>query len=301
MHFKQIEALVCVIKNGSFTKAAEEMFLSQSTISVHINSLEDELGCQLIIRTPKGVFASEAGEIFYRYALQILRLRECAEGAVTQYKGNLSGNLILSASTVPSSYILPKILPEFIRAYPKIKISIIDNDSGKVSKLVENMEVEIGITGYNNLNANCNFEAFCPDKLTIITPNTPEYRALNGKMTIEMLKSSFFVIRESDSGTQKQSFSFLDSMGIKPHEIKISLQLQNTESVAQAVKHGAGIGIVSKIAVLDKIERGEILSFDIENEMLNRYFYIVTHRYIPLTPLAETFRKFLINSFQNNI
>jgi len=297
MHLNQIEAFVQVVKQGSFSKAAGELYLSQSTVSVHINKLEEELGCRLIIRTPKSVFPSEFGEVFFRYAVQVLRIIECAEGAVTQYKEKTSGALTISASTVPSINILPKSLSEFSKAYPDINITVIDNDSGEVVNLVESMEIEIGIAGYAGSNPNCNFDAFCRDQLTIITPNTEQYRSFDGVVSAEVLENSNYITRESGSGTQKQATAFLNSIGVSPNKIKSTLHLQSTESVCQAVLHGCGIAIVSKIAVAERIERGELLSFDYDSPLLSRHFYIVTHKYVPLTPLAELFANFLKKSY----
>lgn len=108
MHLKQLEVFVNVVKLKSFSKAAEAVYLSQPTVSAHINALEDELDAKLIVRSTKEVYPSKAGKIFYQYALEMLNLRDMAMQEVKSYSTQVRGTLDVAASTVPSQYLLDR-------------------------------------------------------------------------------------------------------------------------------------------------------------------------------------------------
>ena len=113
MDFKQLEAFVYVVKLKSFSKAAQRIYLTQPTISAHINSLEKELDTKLIERGTKYVYPTKPGSILYQYAVKMLNLREDAVCSVKNYNKELKGTLTICASTVPSQNILPKVIAAF--------------------------------------------------------------------------------------------------------------------------------------------------------------------------------------------
>ncbi|MEG1028316.1 MAG: LysR family transcriptional regulator, partial [Oscillospiraceae bacterium] len=107
MNFRQLEAFISVIKYKSFSKAAEANFISQPTISIHINGLEEELETPLIIRSPKGIIPTQAGKIFYSYAMDIVKLRDKSILEIKKTSEKVSGLLDIAASTVPAQYVIP--------------------------------------------------------------------------------------------------------------------------------------------------------------------------------------------------
>ncbi|MEA4921558.1 MAG: selenium metabolism-associated LysR family transcriptional regulator [Clostridiaceae bacterium] len=297
MHFKQLEVFVNVVKLKSFSKAAEAVYISQPTVSAHINALEDELDTKLIVRSTKEVYPSKAGRIFYQYALEMLNLRDTAFMEVKSYSTQVKGTLEIAASTVPSQYLLPKAMQSMLEKYPQLLLSIKQYDSVEVVHRIIDMDAEIGITGAIFEKSGCVFEPIAQDRLVIITPNTPEYSALGGKITPEIIKSSKFVSREYGSGTRKESEAFLRGIGIDPQSLKISVQLETTESVIQTVKNNLGIAIVSKYACEDCLTSGSILAFDYESPALTRSFYVVYRKNRPLSPAAVAFIKDIKETF----
>ena len=297
MHLKQLEVFVNVVKLKSFSKAAEAVYLSQPTVRAHINALEEELDTKLIVRSTKEVYPSEAGKIFYQYALEMLNLRDTAFMEVKSYSTQVKGILEIAASTVPSQYLLPKAIPGLLEKYPQLSFSIKQYDSVEVVHRIIEMEAEIGVTGAMFEKSGCIFEPIADDRLVIITPNIKEFADLNGKMTPELIRSSKFVSREYGSGTRKESENFLLGIGIDPQSLKISVQLESTESVIQAVKNNLGIAIVSKYACEDCLAAGNILAFDYESPDLSRSFYAVYRKNRPLSPAAEAFVKGLKETF----
>ena len=289
MQFKQLEVFVNVVRLKSFSKAAEVVYLSQPTVSAHINALEEELDTKLIVRSTKEVYPSKAGKIFYKYALDMLDLRDTAVADVKSSSTQVKGMLDIAASTVPSLYLLPRVIPGLLEKYPQLTFSIKQYDSVEVVHRIIDMDAEVGVTGAMFEKSGCVFEPVARDRLMIITPNTPEYAALNGRITPEIIRGSRFISREYGSGTRKESETFLRGIGVDPSALRTSVQLESTESVIQGVKNNLGISIVSKYACQDCLASGGILAFDYESPGLNRDFYAVYRKNRPLSPAAEAF------------
>lgn len=291
MHLKQIEAFAAVVRCKSFSKAAEAIYLSQPTISVHINSLEEEFETKLLIRSTKEVLPTAAGKILYGYSVEILNLMEKAKLDIKSCLTDVSGTLHVAAATVPSQYILPRVMPLLLEKYPGVFLSLNQYDSIAVIKQVSNMEAEIGITSTKTDRADCVFEPFFSDKMVIVTPNTPEYQALNGVMTLDVLKNAPYVVREPGSGTRRESEVYLEKTGINPKSLTNIAQLEGTESVKQAVKNGVGIAIMSRIAAADMVSKGDLLQFDFPSGEVYRDIYFVYNKNHSLSPAAEAFKK----------
>lgn len=288
MHFKQVEAFVNVIRCKSFSKAAEAIYLSQPTISAHISSLENELGVCLIVRSTKEVYPSAAGRIFYQYALEMLRLRDRAILEVQSYATEVRGELDIAASTVPSQYILPDILPDLVEKYPKVFFSVRQYDSAEVVGRIVDMDAEVGLTGTAPDKGACAFEPFLADQLVLIAPNTPAYRSL-GEMTPSAVRALPFIVRENGSGTRRESEEYLLGAGVDPKSLHTVAQLQSTESIKQAVKSGLGVSVISRLAAEDFLSSGDVLQLKLESAHPQRSFYLVYHKKRPLSPAAEVF------------
>jgi len=299
MHFNQLEAFVQVVKLRSFSRAAEEIYLSQPTISSHISSLEKELGIKLIIRSTKEVYPSWAGKILFSYATEILNMRDKAVMALKNCSGDVRGTLDIAASTVPSQYLLPELLPHISREYPNLFYSIKQYDSREVVSHVLNMDAEIGIVGTALERSKCIYEPFTEDRLVVVTPNTPKYRALGEVFPLEQLCQEPFLMREYGSGTRKEMEDALSRLGVNPKALHTVAQMDSTETIKQAVAKGLGISILSRLAAEDYSKFGMLLQFDLNTPGLVRKFYFVYHRDRPLSPSAEAFICFARQFYQD--
>ena len=291
MNFRQLEAFVNVVKTRSFSKAAEAIFISQPTVSVHMASLEEELGVPLIIRAPKGIIPTEAGKIFYNYAMQIIKLRDKSVEEIKKFSDRICGSLEIASSTVPAQYIIPKVLSDLYKSYPDVTVTLRQYDTSAVVEKIENMEIEVGICGSKSDKNNCNFIPFMSDELVLITPNSEEYRNITPDKVIDLLKEKPFIAREKGSGTRIEAESCLSNAGYAIKEGNISVQMESSESIVQAVKNGLGISILSKYCVEDYVKFGSILCYKIPNCDMTRTFYIVTRKNRPLSNQAELFIK----------
>src|SRR2546425_36356 len=124
MDLRRLEVFAKVAELGSFSRAAEALFLTQPTVSEHVQALEEELGVQLLDRLGRGATPTPAGELLLGYAQRILRLTHEARQAIDRFQGRMSGQLIVGGSTIPGEYILPALIGQFKGKYPDISISL---------------------------------------------------------------------------------------------------------------------------------------------------------------------------------
>ena len=293
MDFKQLEAFVYVVKLKSFSKAAQRIYLTQPTISAHINSLEKELDTKLIERGTKYVYPTKPGSILYQYAVK-LNLREDAVCSVKNYNKELKGTLTICASTVPSQNILPKVIAAFREEYPHVTFNILRQDSELVVESISKGMADIGFCGTDTHNPDCVFESFIQDHLVIITPNTERFRQMRTTgIKADFLKTEPIILREEGSGTRKETEHFLAKAGIDIGELKIAAQFNDPDSIKHAVSQGMGISIISKAAVEDYENFGLLLSFDLSGISMDRHLYIVSHKNNPLSFIGEVFLNFV--------
>lgn len=301
MDIKELEAFVYVVENCSFSRAAELLHLTQPTISSHISALERKLGIKLVVRTTKETYPSDAGKLLYRYAKEILRVRENAAIALKNFSKEMRGTITIAASTVPSQYYLPQLLQQFREKYPDISFNIQMEDSPKVIEMVASRAVEIGFCGTKVESHKCISQEFASDCMALITPAAERFRPYIGAMPPrELLLNETFISREKSSGTYQAGREILERMGIDITRLHTAIEVRSSESVKQMVGEGMGIGLISLSAVRDYVQFGKVLAFPFEQEELRRRLYIVKHKNSILSPIAQTFYDYARHNSKKN-
>lgn len=286
---KQLEIFLAVARTKSFSKAAESLYLSQPTISAHIKNLEEDLNTKLFIRSTKEITLTPSGTALLPYVLKFMSLKEEALIHLDKLNTEVEGNLIISASTVPSQYLVPKFLPDFLEKYPKLNLKVKQSDSHQVLENIKDFGADLGICALSSNKAPLVYIPLIDDPLVIVTPNTPHFAQFSESLPVEEIMHQSFISREEGSGTKKESDSLLEAMGVDLQKLRQRVQLNSTEAVLQGVKQGLGISFVSKRAAQDFIELGYIKAFEIADQIENRTIYLVHHKNHPLSPAAEAF------------
>lgn len=298
MDYKQIEAFVYVVRHKSFSKAADAIYLTQPTVSAHINSLENELGIKLIDRSTKEIYPTAAGKIFFEYAQNLINIRDSAIFALRDFSTSIEGNLEIVASTVPSQYIIPELIMAFRQNYSNIIFNLVQMDTKQVIEELLDKRYEIGIVGSLIEHNRLIYEKLTDDKLVLITPNTQKYSEKTNKAySIGQLLNEQFIFRETGSGTRQEFEKFLVKANINPKSIKIVAQMNSLEAIKQAVSLGLGVSIVSYTSVEDYLSNGMLKAFEIENFPISRRFYIVSHKNRPVSPIINTFKEFALKYY----
>lgn len=275
MDIHQLKVFALVFKNKSFSKASEELHLTQPTISNHIKSLEDEFECKLFDRLGRTIIPTKEAEVLYTHAEELIAKANTLKEAVGEIRKDLTGKLIVGASTIPGVYLLPCIMSEFQKRYPSISFQILISDSKEIIDSVSKHELLLGIVGAKLGNEQIKYTPFVEDELIAISS---PFFVKSHQMTLRELVKLPMVLREEGSGTRRETEKFLEGKGISLDSITIAGIFGSTDAVKQAVKAGLGVSILSKYSVADELEHKileEIKLIDIE---MKRRFYIVTHK-----------------------
>lgn len=287
---KELEAFVSVVDRGSFSRAAEALYLTQPTISAHVSALERKLNIKLLVRTTKEIYPSDAGNLLYDYAKEILRLRASAVQAIKAFSNDMRGTVTVAASTIPGQYYLPKLIQGFRADYPDVSFSLQVLDSTEVAERVAGRKAEIGFTGTVINLPKCVYQPLAEDRLVIITPNTPQYQAYQTTdFPVRQITREPFISREPGSGTRLETESFLKEMGVNVQDIQIAVEVRSTESIKQMVSEGLGIAVLSRSACEDYCQFRKLLAFNFDSVKLRRKLYLVRHKNSILSPIAQAF------------
>lgn len=291
MEFKQLRSFTAVVRYGSFTKAAEHLFLSQPTISSHIRQLEEELGKRLILRTTKSLEVTPKGQEVYEYAVRILELQDrMIESCSVQPQKIIH----LGASTIPSAYILPDILPEFGRSFPDVYFAIHQSDSQGIADGLKERLFDVGLVGMEVEDELVECVPFCHDHMVLIAPVTPHFLELKqrGSSVRELLQEPI-IMREKGSGSKKTADRFLEHMGLSDENLNIIARINDQEAIKKLVAGGLGVSIISKMAAENYISEKRILCFSLDPYTTNRNLYLIYRRNDILKPYIQRFIQFV--------
>lgn len=287
MQFKQLEVFVQVARLGSFSRAADALYLTQPTVSAHIAALEESLGTKLVVRSKREASLTPVGQVLYGHATQILALCQRAEQDVRTASSDVRGPLVIAASSVPAQYLLPSVLPALRTRWPGVFFQVSQSDSSQAAQRIADGSAEVAIIGAMIQKPGCVCLPFLTERLVIAVPDQRAYRDLDGAGLHQLLRSAPYLVREAGSGTRKQSEEFLRGIGIDPQSMELSAQFQSTESILQGVRCGLGIALVSGLAAKDFARGGGILAYDYDSPLLEREFYLFHSASRVLTPAAR--------------
>lgn len=295
MDFKQLETFVAVVKLKSFSKAAENLFITQPTVSNHILNLEKELNTVLINRTNKNVTLTTAGTLLYKYAIDILNKRDTAVFSLNQFKGKIEGILEISSSTIPEQYYLPSLLREFTKTYPDVRYDLKKYDTSQVIHKILSGEIDFGIVGAKKEYTQLSYIEIMNDNIVFVSQNKGKYGNIDS-ITINDLCKLPIIMREKGSGTRNVVENSLKEYDLSTNDMNIIATIENTETIKECVKNGLGFTFISDKAVAYDVDNGFMKSINVNGLHFQRKFYFVYHKNRALSPLAETFKKFVLKS-----
>jgi DNA-binding transcriptional LysR family regulator len=299
LDFRQIEAFAYVVRYRSFSKAADAIYLTQPTVSSHINTLENELGIKLIDRSGKEVVPTKAGIIFYDYANNLINIRDNAMFTLNEFSKKVEGKVEIAASTVPAEYLLPKLMIGFRNIYNNISFSADQFDSRQVIEELLDKKYELGMVGTIIENSKLEYHKLVEDRLVLAAPCNKKFNAIASKtIPFEAVKDESFIYRESGSGTRQEFERIFMKNGVNPSSIKIAAQFNSIDAIKQAVSQGLGVSIMSYVSIEDYVRFEQVKAYDIEGFNLKRSFYIVTHKKRPISPVNSVFLKYVTDYYK---
>lgn len=288
---RQLAVLEAVARNLSFTKAAEELHLTQPAVSMQIKQIEESIEIPLFEQIGKKVFLTEAGNEMYSYARAIQQLINEAETIIEDIKGIKHGTLTIAVAST-ANYFAPKILASFKDQHPGVSFSLdVTNRKGLLQHL-ENNDSDMVIMGKPPQNMELDYEEFMNNPLVAIAPTHHEMAGKHNIPMDEFLQQTF-IIREIGSGTRTAIERFFSDRG---KEMTKSMSMSSNEAIKQAVEAGLGLGVVSIHTLEMELELKRLVVLDVESFPILRNWYIVHRKGKRLSPAAQSFKNFIVNN-----
>lgn len=290
-----LETFTLVADLGSFSAAARKRGITQPAVSFQIKTLEKELGAPLIDRSHHGKLSlTPAGRTAYWHAVKILEDRESMMLDIPRTTGEVSGRLLLFASTIPGEYILPHTISVFQKAYQGVRVCLDISDSADVVEGLKQEKAELGFVGNRVQEPGIAERKFAEDRLVLITPKG---HPLSGKRTVKLdsLAGERFIERLPGSGTRLRMEVTLASQGYPVNELDVVAEVGSTQAVISSVQAGIGIAIVSNRAAEQPASQGIISMKDLTGVDLSREFFMINLKERPISLAAEKFSEFVMD------
>lgn len=298
--FRHLETFCRVAHLKSFSKAADDLFLTQPTVSGHILSLEQSLALRLFDRTSREVHLTKAGEVFLKYASKILSFRKELLNALSEFSQGIKGDLSLGASTIPGEYLVPKLMSDFKKEHPHFIIRLKIADTKEIVQHVLQDSVEFGIIGAKLNHPSLHFEKYEEDEIVVVAPSDHPLTRKK-RVNIDELSKEPWIIREEGSGTQMAVEKALRKKGKSLKQFHVVMEMGSTSSVKEGVKAKLGLAFLSKRAAEEELSQRSLSQIDVEEiEPISRQIYLVTHRGRTLSPLGMEFLRFLKRKKEEN-
>lgn len=298
MDMHQLFVFTKVVEHKNFSKAADDVFLSQSTVSSHIKALEKSLNLKLFDRDGRDTILTPHGEQLHHWAQKILLLKDEALLDLKREMMDFRGIVKIATSSVPGSFIIPNIIKHFNHVHPNISFHISESSSKKVVEHVLNRSVDIGILGEKYENDKLCYLPLQKEKLVLITSNELEF---NGPVSLEEIIKYPLIMRSSDSGTRSLINKFLEKKKISKEHLHTVVHTDSGNSLIQFVKQNIGISIISEIAAQEFASANLIHMYEIKDFHDERFFYLVYHKNKTLSLAAKLFIENLKSLEKNSV
>ena len=292
MNLDYLKTYLEVIKLRSFSEVAKKLSISQPAVSFQIQKLEQDLGVRLIDRSQRAITMTEAGKRLVRFAQTVEAERGRLRHDLDQLREEVTGDLVVAASTIPGEFLLPPILGEFKRLHPAIRVQVVVSDSLTVISGVRDGAYEVGFCGIAPEGQDLeSFKTAGDEIVLIVFPEHPF--AERQEVSLVELEGEPLIFREETSGTQQSLQAFLSKTGLDLRKWVPNLVLGTTQAVVCAVEVGAGIAFVSNLAIKKSVALGLVKQVAVDGLRLSRDFNCVYRKERVVSRLLEEFIAFV--------
>ncbi|MGR6034243.1 MAG: LysR family transcriptional regulator [Candidatus Nitrosoglobus sp.] len=290
MHFtfRQLYVFEAVARHLSYTRAAEELHLSQPAVSMQIKQLENNIGLALFEQLGKKIFFTEAGRELYHYSQQISRELREAKDILEELKGSKRGTLTIAVATT-ATYFALYLLGRFRQHFPKASISLDVTNREMLLRHLEENTVDVVIMGKPPEGLEVIAEPFMENPLVVIAP--PAYPLAGQRVPLTVLQQETFILRERGSGTRIAMELFFARLGTT---ITSSMEISSNEAIKQAVQAGLGLGIVSQHTLEKELALQRLVILEVDSFPIMRHWYIVHRKNKRSTALHQAFKDLVV-------
>ena len=270
---RRLQVFHTVARLLSFTKAAEALHMTQPAVTFQVRQLEEQFNTRLFDRTHNRISLTEAGKRVYEYAHRIFDLYSEMDNAVREMTGDISGVLMIGASTTIAEYMLPALLGDFKKKYPDVNVQLKVSNSDGIVHMVENNVIDLGVVESPVMNKNLVVDVCRMDQLVaVVSPRHP--LAEHESIRLEELLEYPYICREEGSGTREVIAEYMHGLGIHENQVNLTMELGSPESIKGAVEAGMGVSIISYATVQKELKLGTLVVLMLE-PTLDRPFSFV--------------------------
>jgi DNA-binding transcriptional LysR family regulator len=279
-----------VARHSSFTRAAEELFLTQPTVSMQVKQLSKTVGLPLFEQVGKRLYLTAAGKELYSTCRDVFTRLSEFEIAIADLKGLKQGTLRLSVVTT-AKYVIPRILGPFCKRYPGIDISLtVTNHQYVLESLASNKD-DLYILSQLPEDSDADVQPFMENPLVVLAPHThPLVHEKN--IPLARIAEEPFIMREPGSGTRKAVQRLFDDDGLT---MKVKLELGSNEAIKQAIVGGMGLSVLSKHTLALEGPNNQMVILDVEGFPIERFWYVVYPSGKQLSAITKAFYEYLLN------
>ena len=296
LHFtlRQLQVFEKVASHLNYSRAAEELYLSQPAVSMQIKQIEGHIGLPLFEQMGKKIFLTDAGRELFPYARNIAQQLDELESVFDEMKGLGRGRLTLSVVNT-ANYFTPQLLAKFCQRHPNINVNLhVANRDAVLKQLADNC-TDMAITGQPPKDLDLSAESFLDNPLVVIASPAHPLAALT-HIKFTQLARETFLSREIGSGTRSAMERVFAKHGVQP---RISMEMETNEAIKQAVQAGMGLGILSLHSIELELETRRLVVLDVENFPLMRHWFVAHRNNKRLSTAASAFKEFLLHEVAN--
>lgn len=277
---QKITVFLKIVELGSFSKAAESLYMTQPAVSQFIKSLEKDLGVILFDRSSKSLHLTAAGLVAFQYCLEMKKLSDNMTQSLNELMNVVKGPLMIGASYSYGEYILPSKLAEFIKRYPLVKPSVQIKNTSEIAQEMINKKIDIGIIEGIIEPSRIVCEKLTTDRMVVVSnePNT------------EIGHETTWIARENGSGTRSATERFFEKHHLEPNKV---LEFGSTQLIKGAVEEGVGVTLLSKWTVQQEVANKKLFIVDEEKFFYERDFYMIYLKTPFQSKTTEMFLKFI--------
>lgn len=286
---RRLQVFHTVARVLNFTKAAEILHMTQPAVTFQIRQLEEHFNTRLFDRTHNRISLTSAGARVFEYADRIFELYDEMEGTVRDMTGDMTGVLVLGASTTLAEYVLPSLLGHFKRQYPDVVIRLKVSNTDAIVAMVEDNEIDLGVVEAPVANKKLAVEVFRIDQLVVVAP--PGH-PLSAKSTLRPgdLLAYPYIAREHGSGTREVTLDYFRDAGVDPARLNVIMELGSPESIKGAVEAGMGVSIISRTTLAKELQLATLVAINLDPPLDRPFSFVHQKQKFRVRAMQELFK-----------
>jgi len=271
----RLKVFYTVAQRLNFTRAANELFISQPAVTRHIREIEQYYHCKLFERSGNTIQLTPQGKILAGYAEKIFSMYKELEAELSFLNEKHHGFLKVGASTTASQYVLPRYLASFKTSYPHIALEVLTANTEKIEKLLLDNTIDVGIVEGKTKRSNLVYSPFLRDEIVLCTQvHTP----VKPVLTLAELEKLSFITREQGSGSLEIITAALQKKKIKLSSLRIEIVLENNESIKSYLQNSHTFAFISISAINEELKSNRLKIIDVEDLSMERYYYLISRQ-----------------------